>query len=43
LTLGNEVVDAFYVRESNGERITDPEYKSEISRAILHALAELQK
>ena len=43
LTLGNEVVDAFYVRESNGERITDPEYKSEISRAILHALAERQK
>jgi [protein-PII] uridylyltransferase len=43
LTLGNEVVDAFYVRESNGERITDPMYKSEISRAILHALAELQK
>jgi [protein-PII] uridylyltransferase len=43
LTLGNEVVDAFYVRESSGQCITDPEYKSEISRAILHALAELQR
>jgi [protein-PII] uridylyltransferase len=43
LTLGNEVVDAFYVRESSGQCITDPEYKSEISRAILHALTELQR
>jgi [protein-PII] uridylyltransferase len=38
LTLGNEVVDSFYVRESGGGRITDQLYKEEISRAILHAL-----
>ena len=40
LTLGNEVVDSFYVRESNGGRISDDAYKNEISRAILHALGE---
>jgi [protein-PII] uridylyltransferase len=40
LTLGNEVVDSFYVRESNGGRINDEAYKSEISRAILHSLGE---
>jgi len=39
LTLGNEVVDSFYVRESGGGRITDASYKDEIARAILHALA----
>jgi [protein-PII] uridylyltransferase len=38
LTLGNEVVDTFYVRESGGGRITDESYKDEISRAILHVL-----
>ena len=38
LTLGNEVVDSFYVRESGGGRITDESYKDEISRAILHVL-----
>jgi [protein-PII] uridylyltransferase len=40
LTLGNEVVDSFYVREPNGGRINDEAYKSEISRAILHSLGE---
>ena len=40
LTLGNEVVDSFYVRESNGGRISDEAYKNEISRAILHSLGE---
>ena len=40
LTLGNEVVDSFYVREPNGGRISDEAYKSEISRAILHSLGE---
>lgn len=40
LTLGNEVVDSFYVREANGGRIKDEAYKNEISRAILHALGE---
>ncbi len=40
LTLGNEVVDSFYVRESNGGRINDEAYKNEISRAILYSLGE---
>lgn len=40
LTLGNEVVDSFYVREPNGGRIDDEAYKNEISRAILHSLGE---
>ena len=40
LTLGNEVVDAFYVRESGGGRITDDVYKKEISRAILFAVID---
>jgi [protein-PII] uridylyltransferase len=39
LTLGNEVVDSFYVRESGGGKVTDQVYKDEISRAILHALS----
>jgi [protein-PII] uridylyltransferase len=39
LTLGNEVVDTFYIRESNGDCITDENFKNEISRAILHALS----
>ena len=40
LTLGNEVVDSFYVREPSGGRINDDAYKNEISRAILHSLSE---
>ena len=39
LTLGNEVVDSFYVRESGGGKVTDSVYKDEITRAILHALS----
>lgn len=40
LTLGSEVVDSFYVRQSDGERITEKAYKDEISRAVLFALGE---
>ncbi len=40
LTLGNEVVDSFYVREQGGGRITDDAHKKEISRAILFALSD---
>ena len=40
LTLGNEVVDSFYVRQSDGERITDQSYKAEIQRAVLYALGD---
>lgn len=38
LTMGEEVVDSFYVREPGGGRITDAAHKDEIVRAILHAL-----
>jgi [protein-PII] uridylyltransferase len=36
-TLGNEVVDTFYVRTTNGTKVTDIQHQSEIERAILHA------
>lgn len=36
-TLGNEVVDTFYVRTSKGTKVTDIQHQSEIERAILHA------
>mgnify|MGYP001021916556 CR=1 FL=1 len=39
-TLGAEVVDAFYVRDRSGAKVTDPEYLAEIERAIVHALTE---
>lgn len=38
LTMGDEVVDSFYVREPGGGRITDASHKDEIVRGILHAL-----
>ena len=38
LTLGNEVVDSFYVCEENGGKVEDPAYREEIRRAILHSL-----
>ncbi|MCX7619539.1 MAG: [protein-PII] uridylyltransferase [Acidimicrobiales bacterium] len=37
-TLGSEVVDAFYVRDRNGAKITDESYLLELERALLHAL-----
>jgi [protein-PII] uridylyltransferase len=38
-TLGGQVVDAFYVRDANGGRITDGHARGEIERAVLHSLA----
>jgi [protein-PII] uridylyltransferase len=38
LTLGNEVVDSFYVSTPSGDRITDISYQQEISRAVLYAV-----
>src|SRR5581483_5289678 len=40
-TLGHEVVDAFYVVDPSGAKITDPEYQAEIESAILTALRDV--
>jgi [protein-PII] uridylyltransferase len=37
-TLGTAVVDAFYVLDRSGAKITDPDTEAEIERAILHHL-----
>jgi [protein-PII] uridylyltransferase len=38
-TIGLEVVDTFYVRNWAGERIDDPTHRTEIERAVLHAVS----
>ena len=38
-TLGDRVVDAFYVRGPNGGKLEDPAVLVEIERALLHELA----
>lgn len=40
LTLGDEVVDAFYVAEPGVGPVTDQSYRAEITRAILHAATD---
>jgi [protein-PII] uridylyltransferase len=39
-TLGTHVVDAFYVRDRSGLKVTDPHMLGEIERAVLHGIAE---
>ncbi len=39
-TMALELVDSFYLRDRDGEKITDPEALGEIERALLHALVE---
>ncbi|MEY2423358.1 MAG: [protein-PII] uridylyltransferase [Acidimicrobiaceae bacterium] len=39
-TLGTHVVDAFYVRDRDGRKVTDSRTLGEIERAILHGIAE---
>jgi [protein-PII] uridylyltransferase len=38
-TLGDRVVDAFYVRSAGGAKVEDPGTLVEIERALLHVLA----
>jgi [protein-PII] uridylyltransferase len=38
-TLGERVVDAFYVRDMAGEKLTDPAALVEVERALLHELS----
>ena len=38
-TLGEDVVDTFYVHGRNGRRIEDAFHRSEIERAVLHAVS----
>jgi [protein-PII] uridylyltransferase len=38
-TIGDEVVDAFYVRTSGGSKLTDNFHRQEVERAILFSLA----
>jgi len=37
-TIGDEVVDAFYVRTSSGSKLTDKFHRQEVERAILFSL-----
>jgi len=37
-TLGPDVVDSFYLRDSAGKKVTDPDYLVEIERAILSSV-----
>jgi [protein-PII] uridylyltransferase len=37
-TIGNDVVDAFYVRDQNGQKVTAAEEVAEITIALKHAL-----
>ncbi|MCU0267182.1 MAG: [protein-PII] uridylyltransferase [Acidimicrobiales bacterium] len=37
-TVGHEAVDAFYLRDRNGDKIADPAYLTEIEKAILYEL-----
>ncbi|NIR35572.1 MAG: ACT domain-containing protein [Actinobacteria bacterium] len=38
-TLGDDVVDSFYVRDAAGEKVTDGDYLREIEMAVLSAVA----
>ncbi len=37
-TLGDDVVDSFYVLDRSGHKVDDPDHCAEIQRAVLHAL-----
>ena len=37
-TIGPSVIDSFYVRTSDGAKVTDAYHRAEIERALLHAV-----
>ena len=39
-TIGNEVVDTFYVRTSAGGKMSDPMHRAEVTKALLHAVSK---
>ena len=39
-TYGESVVDVFYVRNLEGQKVVDSEYASEIDRSIRHRLTQ---
>jgi [protein-PII] uridylyltransferase len=41
-TYGEDVVDAFYVRDLEGQKVSDPEHVREIERTILHSLGRTE-
>ena len=40
MRFGNFVVDAFYVRDGRGRKISDPHFRGEIERALVHSLTD---
>jgi len=38
-TLGEDVVDSFYVVDRNGGKVVDPDHITEVNRAIRHAIS----
>ena len=38
-TIGDDVVDSFYVLDADGEKVVDDQYQREIELAILTAIA----
>jgi [protein-PII] uridylyltransferase len=38
-TMGLEVLDSFYVRTHEGDKVTDPDHLGEVRRALLHAVS----
>jgi [protein-PII] uridylyltransferase len=39
VTLGHEVIDAFYVVDAAGDKLADPEHRREVERAVLLELS----
>ena len=37
-TIGPSVVDSFYVRTSDGSKVTADSHRAEVERAVLHAV-----